>query len=364
MNYPVLYQWTEEIANHLPGLNTWQAANIALFSQGVVQAESSRQETIARQVVCGERVASAARRLRRFLSNRALDLQVFFTEWTRWVIGALDDRVVYLLVDETKLNDRLGVMVVGVAYEGRCIPLAWRCYRANRASDYPPEGQVAMIDQLLAVVQTGMPAGRMVTVMADRGIGTSPALCRCVEARGWQYLFRVTCQSKVCTAEADFTIAHMVQPGEVWRMEGHIFKQRGQLPAQARALWTVGYDEPWALVTNADDLTGYEYAVRNWQEQSFRDLKSYGWQWESSAVHHPDHMARLMIVLVVAYAWVVALGSYAAHWGRVRPPQRHPDGQTRRHWSLFKEGLRFFIEYIQRHRVCLTLCFVPDKRFM
>lgn len=362
MNLSILYQWEDEIANWLPSLNTWQVENVALFSQAVVETESSRQSTLARHVICGEQVESAARRLRRFLSNKALDLNAFFTEWTRWVIGMMDGESVDLLVDETKLSDRIGVMVVGVAFDARCIPLAWHCYIANSAADYPAEGQVQVIDQLLAAIQAGIPAGRTVTLMADRGIGMSAALCRCVEARGWQYLFRVNAQTKLYTAAGEYTIADMVQPGEEWRREGAIFKTRAHLPAGARALWSVGYDEPWALVTNAPALTGHEYARRNWQEQSFRDLKSCGWQWESSRIKNPDHMACLMILLVVAYGWSIALGCYAAHWGRVRPLQKHADGSLRRHWCLFKEGLRLFFEYCDRKNVCLALCFVPDKR--
>lgn len=38
---------------------------------------------------------------------------------------------VILLVDETKLGQHLSVMVVGVAWNGCCIPLAWRCYQAT-----------------------------------------------------------------------------------------------------------------------------------------------------------------------------------------------------------------------------------------
>lgn len=97
-----------------------------------------------------------------------------------------------------------------------------------------------------------------------------------VAGLGWQYLFRVTCQTKVVTPQADYTIAQQVQPGEIWAQSGIVFKKRGRIPAHARALWGTGYDEPWALVTNAEHLTGHEYARRNWQEQSFRDLKSSG----------------------------------------------------------------------------------------
>src|SRR5512139_1339403 len=149
MNWELLYQWTEEVATHLVGLNRYQVKNIARFSQGVILAESSQQQQIARKVHGPEAVDSTVKRLRRFVSNAHFSMAAFFAAWVRWVVGALDAVAITLLVDETKLGKRLAVMMVGVAWEGRCIPLVWRCYRANDAASYPPEGQVRMIEGLL-----------------------------------------------------------------------------------------------------------------------------------------------------------------------------------------------------------------------
>jgi hypothetical protein len=363
MNYALLYQWESELAAHLPSLNTWQTQNVALFSYGIVRAESCQQGQVARQVACGEAVESTGRRWRRFLDNDQFPLVSFCRDWTAWVVAALGCEHITLLVDETKLHDRIGVMIVGIAWEGRCLPLAWQAYRANCAADYPAEGQVKLIERLLQHVKAGLPTATQVLVLADRGIGTSPELCRAVERLKWQYLFRVTCQTKLVTAEADHTIAQQVQPGEIWAASGLIFKKRGRIPAHARALWSADYDEPWALVTNDEALTGHEYARRNWQEQSFRDLKSGGWQWGVSRLRQPDHVARLLVLLTVAYGWMVALGSQAVDRKRGHYLVKRADGTRRRLWSLFKEGLRFFTEFVQRHTVCLGLCFIPDRRF-
>ncbi len=363
MNLPLLYQWKQTLTSHLPGLNSWQVENVALFSYGVIRAESCQQAEVARQVTCGERVESAARRWRRFLSNLAFPLALFFAEWTRWVVQALGSAQITLLVDETKLHDRIGVMVVGVAWQGRCIPLAWRAYRANEAASYPAEGQVKLIERLLQQVNAGVPDGVKVLVLADRGIGCSPDLCQAVATLGWRYLFRVTCQTKLVTADGDYTIAQQVQPGEMWAASGLIFKQRGRIPAHARALWAVGYDEPWALVTNDEALTGHEYARRNWQEQSFRDLKSGGWHWGQSRLRLPAQVERLLVLLVVAYGWVMAMGSHAVAADQAHPLHRRADGQWRRHWSAFKDGLNYFVEYVQRCTECLQLEFLPDTRF-
>jgi hypothetical protein len=362
MNHKLLYQLEQLLSGALPSLNSWQRANVALFSYGVIVAESCQQGVIARQVSCGEQVESTARRWRRWLDNAALDLESFFQEWSRWVVQAVGGEQVTLLVDETKLRDRIGVMLVGLAWQGRCLPLAWRTYQANSHTAYPAEGQVALIHKLLQMVQAGIGPTKSVLVLADRGIGCSPTLCRAVDQLGWHYLFRVTCQTKLVSPDTDYTIAQQVQPGEIWAQSGTVFKRRGHIPAHARALWAVGYDQPWALVTNDATLTGHEYARRNWQEQSFRDLKSGGWQWGSSCIRSPHHMANLLVVLAVAYTWVVALGSQAVAAGCAQPLVRRAHASPRRLWSLFKEGLRYFVQVVQRLTQCLGFVFIPDPR--
>lgn len=363
MSYPVLYQWNQTIANRLPSLNSWQAENVSLFSIGVMRAESCLQEQVARQVATSEKIASCTRRWRRFLDNTKFPLQQFFSEWSRWIVSQMPaDEKLYLLVDETKLADRIGAMVVGIAWEGRCIPLAWRCYKANSSADYPTEGQVSMIEKLLQAVKQGIAADYEVVVLADRGIGCSPDLCRAVAALGWHYLFRVTSQTKVCTDNDDYTIAAMVQRGEQWSADGKVFKTKGRLSGTAHAIWGEAYDQPWALVTNDASLTGFEYANRNWQEQSFRDLKSGGWQWSDSRIIHADHTERLLVLLTLAYAWAIALGGYAIKQGRGQPLQHHQDGRICRHWSVFKEGIQFFFEYVLRHDYFIDIQFLPDTR--
>jgi hypothetical protein len=341
MSPNILYQWESEIARHLLSLNSWQVANVALLSYGVVKAKSSQQMAICQQLGEYGEAASLERRFQRFLSNDGVRVSAVCREWVRWVWQALGcPRQIHLLVDETKLSQHLGIMVLGIAYENRCIPLVWHCYQVNH---YPRCGQVSLILNLLIHVKKALGDELDALVMADRGIGTSPDLCRYIaELLGWRYLFRVTCQSKIVTETGDYAIAQQVEMGQIWYASGKVFKKRGQLPARAIAIWTPDYDEPWALVTNDETLTGFEYAQRNWQEQSFRDLKSGGWHWNNSHVWLPQHARRLLLLLVVAYGWMVALGSYVFATGQQARPKTYADGRRERRYSVFREGLHFF----------------------
>jgi hypothetical protein len=282
--------------------------------------------------------------LQRFI-HQAQPMGVFFEEWTRTVIKALKQNPVVLVVDETKLKAIFGVMVVGVVYEGRCIPLAWRVYRANSAADYPREGQARLIIRLLKAVRVGLPAGTQVRVLADRGIGTSPLLMRGIMALGWTFLFRVTKQSKIILENGEeVTFYQQVkQAGESYAASGLVFKKRGHIPAYVRVLWGQQTHDRWALVTNDPALTGWEYAQRMWIEEAFRDLKSHGWQVESAALTDPECMARLWILLVVAYTWMLLLGAVLHARGLTASLKRRSDGSRVRRWSLFREGRQAFL---------------------
>ena len=342
MNQRKLYQWVQKISKGWSGVSRHFKANAVVFSRAVVRAESSQLRKIAG--MAGGRAESQRRRLQRFVAQDQ-PLSEFFKNWTSSVVQALGTKQLVLVVDETKLKASFGVMVVGVVYEGRCIPLAWRVYRANSRADYPAEGQAEMIIQLLQVIASGLPRGTRVRVLADRGIGTSPALMRGIMALGWTFLFRVTKQSKIVLPDGEaVTFYDQVQAaGQTYAASGRVFKKRGRIPAHVRVLWGQQAQNRWSLVTNDPALTGWEYAQRMWIEEAFRDLKSHGWDVENSTLTDPQRMARLWVFLVIAYAWMLLWGALLVVQGRGTRLNRLPNGSYVRRWSVFREGRQAFL---------------------
>ena len=362
MNHEKVYQWTETIANHFDCLNSWQIDNLGLFSYGAALARSSRLIDIALCVFCGEKVASAAKRLQRFVDNDKWLDDEFFIQWSHLVLSALPDEDPILLVDETKLSADYGVMMMGVAFENRCLPLVWQCYVANSSEDYPREGQVEMIVGMLRLVQQAMPEGKRATVMADRGIGCSSNLYRKVHTLGSRLLFRINKQSKMVVNGEELLIYDQVERGGEWKASGDVFKGDAKISAHIRNIWRSKYKQPWLLLTNDEQLSGHEYGKRNHQEQSFRDLKSGGFRWESSRIKCPQRMRRLVALLAIAYAFMVSLGCHAVEQGCTT----HLIGKgkaRRRKWSVFREGVMFFLEHVNRKGLWFPFALFADKRF-
>jgi len=255
-------------------------------------------------------------------------------------VGCLQMQTVTLVVDETKLGACMGVMLVGLAYEGRCIPLAWRAYKSNEHAAYPAEGQSRLIMRLLKAIRAGLPSAVKVRVLADRGIGTSPLLMRGIAAMGWTFLFRVTKQSKLVLPDGSQSTFYdqVQQPGERFQASGRVFKQRGRLEAHVRVLWAANAREPWALVTNDPTLSGWEYAHRMWVEPAIRDLKSHGWRWGQSGLTQPARVEHLLLLLALAYTALLLFAARLEQAALTFPTRRRPDGSRVRRLSLFQEG--------------------------
>lgn len=333
-----LYQWTEEIRWQMPHLSKPQVKVLAIFSWGVIRARHCFMSRVAESLGMLGKADSVERRLQRFLANPRINIEACCQHWIRWVMKGLVGDEVILLVDETKLGKWLGVMVIGLAYRKRCIPLIWRCYRQNSW----PNKQVQLIADMMQQVAAALPEGCTPLLQADRGIGTSPDLIREVKNLKWHFLFRVQNHTRFRFDEGrEVALGSLVKRGSCWSGKGHVFKKAGWLPLFAHVIWMPAYKEPWCLVTNDETIAGHKYALRAWQEQSFKDLKSSGWQWQDSQIRVPDHAERLVLVLALAYAWVLALGTLVACLND-ELKQLVTRGKKRPRFGIFRQGLRYF----------------------
>ncbi|MHB8752256.1 MAG: transposase family protein [Aggregatilineales bacterium] len=178
-----------------------------------------------------------------------------------------------------------------------------------------------------------------------RGIGTSPALIQAVAGLGWYYLFRVQNRTRWRDAQGtEYPVCELL-PATRWRGNGHAFKKAGWLATEIHVLCGRAYREPWCVVTNCPGLDGWEYAKRYWQQAAFRDLKSDGWQWQTSRIFTPAHANLLVLVLSLAYAWLLTLGTLAFD-----DPTRYrllAKGKTRP-YSLFRLGLRLIDHFFKQ----------------
>lgn len=364
MSQELLYQWIGTVRNSFPNLLKWQAVGLAFFSYGIVLARHSQLNRVSEELGQWGRADSLKRRFQRWLANGRIDIARCGYWWVQWVWKRCELPRAVLLVDETKLGQWIGVLMVSLAFEGRAIPLMWRAYRANSKADYPSAGQVQTIAILLAKVVEALPPDCRPIVEADRGIGNSSQMMRAVDRLGLSLVFRIKQNSVLRTRRGHkHHLGDLAKVGESWSGSGWLFNAvEDRIWMHVHILWESGQAEPWCLVTNESGLRAAGYAIRMWQEESFRDLKSGGWQWQTSHLHDPQRAERLILVLALAYAWCLTQGIVARSCEA--PLRKQVITGTQSVFSLFRDGLRFIkrMLYFNPSRIYADLFLIPYQR--
>jgi hypothetical protein len=206
---------------------------------------------------------------------------------------------------------------------------------------------------MLRQVAACLPGDVSVTLLADRGL-CWPTLIRCCRRLGWHYLMRLQGGTRVRLADGRERTVRQLVPRRSTRFFGavRIFKKARWLSANVAAVWEPHAADPWLLVT--DHPAGYRccrgYCKRTWCEESHRDEKSHGLNWQRSRVTDPQHAARLLLLLMaLATLLCITLGVAAIKRGL----RRAFEPRQRRMLSVFQLGLRW-LGYAVAHDQPLT----------
>lgn len=334
MNLPLLYQWNAMIDKAFPKMGRWQKQMLARFSYGVLLAHSCTLTVVAKQLTGRANASSLERGLQRWLANDRLVIGRLLGQWIKWVLGLWGKAPLLILVDETKLSDHVAVMMVGIAYQNSAIPLLWRAYTV---ADYPEEGQVALMNKLLDQLRSHLPPGQSAVLLADRGLGTAPTWQEHLSASGWVYLLRVQRSTLILLpGQKPQPLRRLVGYGQTWTGHAQVFKKAGWQWKWVYLVWEVGYAEPCCLFSNQAEMTPSLYRQRFYHEVSFRDLKSDGFNWQSSRVWLPSHVERLLLVLALATLWSLTQGTIVLHL--------FPLTRRQQRLSVFRLGLDYLFE--------------------
>jgi hypothetical protein len=334
-------QWQRAVKRDLlPGLHGHQSKALALLSWTMALAGSCCSGAIAAHAPGAASPASVRRRLERTLANERLDataamLQMAASLLRDWGGG----RALLLVLDETPKGDDLRCMKLSVALRKRTVTLLNICYRP----DDPPMAMPRLLRWMLRQVAPLVPPDATVTLLADRGL-CWPTLIRCCRRLGWHYLMRLQGETRVRLSDGDVrekaVRALAPRRGRQWFGPVRIFKKARWLAANVAAVWEHDAREPWLLVS--DQPATYRgccrrYCKRTWCEESHRDEKSSGLNWQRSRVNDPRHAQRLVLLMALATLMCISLGAAAIKRGL-----RHLfDPRRRRKLSVFQLGMRW-----------------------
>jgi hypothetical protein len=305
--------------------------NMAFLMVGIFGARSVQTGKLAACIPLHIKKLSIVRRMERFLDNGAVRVRSWYEPIARWLVQAAGvTGEIGLVWDSTKVSAHHRLVLVGIAYRRRVVPLAWTWVRTSRGH-CSTHLQLA----LLSYVRGLLPANAQVSLVGDCEFGHM-ALLITLQQWGWDYVLRQSGHQLIdVSSEPDWLrLDTLIQRGQ-WRFLHDVrLTATHQVSTHLLLAWERHYPTPWLLATN---LTSPRtilrlYHRRMWIEETYGDLKDNGFDLERSALCHFLRLSRLTLAVVLLYVWFLAFGADLVQHGL----RSDVDRADRRDLSLFR----------------------------
>lgn len=339
-----------------PDLHAKRVDSLAGATLGVMAGASLAVSMIGQALAQARGLVTkhAVKQVDRLMSNAGIDVWDSFARWVPQQVGAQPDILVAMDWTDFDHDGQSTLVLSLVTSHGRAAPLiwlsVWKDEIATRRNDYE--------DACLRRLAETLPAGRGVTILADRGFGDQKLFAFLAEL-GLGYVIRFRGNIRVANADGE------TKPAAEWvGKEGRARKLRNaRVTAQGRQVGAVicvhakGMKEPWCLAASDPDATAAvlinHYAKRWTIEPGFRDTKDlrFGMGLSSTRVGEPMRRDRLLLVSAFAMALLTLLGATGESLGMDRQLKSNTS-KTRSH-SLFRQGCMLYelIPNMPEHRL-------------
>lgn len=332
-----------------------QLLNMIWLMMGLYNGRSVHLTRIASRIPSAARKVSTVERMRRFLSNKAVDVRRWYGPVARHLIRcAAAGGQVHLVIDSSRVGFSAQLMMVGLAYGRRCVPIAWT-WVAHKKGHSTTTAQLA----LLRYVQTLLPAQVQVTLVGDSEFGRSRLLEE-LDHWGWQYALRQAGDNLIWPKGAGswqrFDSLSLISHQPTY-LSHALLTAENAYPTHLVAYWEAGQRQSWLLATNLPTAHAALtlYRRRMWIEQLFGDLKDNGFDLEATHLRATDRLDRLTFAICLLYLWFIALAEQLTALGMTALVDR----ADRRDLSLFRLGFDFLDRCLSLN-LDLPPCFLPS----
>jgi hypothetical protein len=318
-----------------------QLVTLAMMISGIVMSRNAQLSVMSSEIPTQTKEKSVEMRMRRWVKDD-LDVEAVYLPFARQILEALSHLPLVLVMDGSQAGRGCMVLMVGVLYQKRALPIAWLVYKGKKG-----HASAERHIQALEKVRPLLPQGSEVILLGDAEYDTTEMLGWIKKNTAWKYVFRTSPQIHVQTSEGRQPIRDCpLEQGQLFYLKDVGFTQTASVTVHVIGWWGAEYEEPIFLITNLENA--YEacrfYRRRFRIETFFSDQKSRGFHIHKSHLADPARLSRLLIAACLASIWMVVQGLRVLAEGKLALIDRG----DRRDKSLFRLGLDW-LKYVLKH---------------
>ncbi len=353
-NQRVFRKVAQTLKKKMKGIPEKYIAVWGMMVAGIIQGKSARLNSIAEETPGKAKNKSVFRRLQRFVSNDRVDAQAHFMPFASQIVEALSVNRLVVAIDGSQVGRGCMVLMVGVAYRNRLLPLTWLVYKGKKG-----HASAARHIQVLQQLQPLIPEDSEVVLLGD-GEFDNVAMLEWVETNtSWEFVVRTAKSSQVWIEGKQERLEELAEEeGIIVSLYDTFFTSREYGPLNAIAWWGEGYEEPIYLLTNLQDTDEacQWYQKRALIETLFSDQKSRGFGIDKSHLTDPEKLHRLLVGACLAYIWMIWLGVEVITKDYIHLI----DHNSRCDKSVFRLGLDWLKHLLKNGKRVIVSFTIPD----
>ena len=309
---------------------------LAMMITGIVMSRKAQLSVMSDEIPGDAKNKSIEMRMRRWVKHPKIDVEVTYMPFAQHILAGLADEPLVLAMDGSQVGRGCMVLLVGVVYRTRLLPLAWIVYKGKKGHT-TAERHIEVLEKVLPL----LPEDAEVVLLGDAEYDTTEMLAWVQTETSWQFVMR-TGPNLLVQQGADWhKIGSLeVTHGRLRMIHSIAFTKDAALPANLVIWWGAEYEDLIFLVTNLPNAShsAWFYRRRFRIETFFSDQKSRGFHINKSHLSNPIRLSRLLIAACLAYIWMVCLGLLTLSTG----DHKLIDRTDRVDKSIFRLGLDWF----------------------
>jgi hypothetical protein len=333
-NLRIYNKLLRQVSKWHPNERITRRRNMALMIVGLFLGMTIHLSGIVSRWPLEGKTLSLTNRLRRFLSNEHVDVATWYEPLVRSFLQVYAGKQLRLVIDTTKVGFKHRMLVIGIAYRKRTLPLVWKVLQGTGGQVIVAE-QIAICRRLRPLI----PPESDVWLMGDSAFEDVPFM-RWLRRQGWHFVIRQRGNVNVYKSGHGWRRINAIQlaPGQT-RIIGwvRVTKKHNAGWYWLILHWEKGKEEPWYLLSDQSGERALVrlYEIRMWIEEMFGDMKGHGFDLEDTHLRDPERITRLILAVCITFVWFITLGTWVVKRGF-----RHlVDRKERRDKSYFRLGL-------------------------
>lgn len=336
----------------MPQASQGHVVTLAMMVAGIVLGKKAQLSAMSEEIPAEAKDKSIEKRMQRWVRNPRIGEEIYFMPFAELILSSLSGAPLVLAMDGSAVGRGCMVLMVGVMYHKRCLPLAWVVYKGKKGHT-TAERHIAVLEQVMPIV----PREAEVILLGDGEYDNVEMLQWSANNTHWDFVVRTACSSRISAGSHQQSLADFgVTKGSCLTFIDAKFTAKAFGPVTAVAWWDKAYDEPIYLISSLDDSREIcRYYKKRFQiETLFSDQKSRGFHIHKSHLSSPQRISRLLVAACLAYIWMIYLGMYVVQ-NEFRTLIDQPHRQDK---SIFRLGIDWLKYCLKRGRpfpVCFYL---------